>query len=205
MQALRVVVSSLAVLLLGGSTFWYVTDSLRAYTSETARRIDVEEHPRPVPEVVLQTSSGQDVVFSSLRGRWVVVEFIYTRCMSFCFAQGSELSSMQETLKDGISNNRVQLLSVSFDREYDVPVRLKAYQQRYSNSTEGWFVARPATDSDLRTMLDVFSVVVIPDGMGGYVHNAAIAVVNPEGKLIAIHDWNKADDVAKMINSRLPI
>ena len=30
---------------------------------------------------------------------------------------------------------------------------------------------------------------MIPDGLGGYTHNAAIHVVDPQGRLIEIVDW----------------
>jgi protein SCO1 len=37
-------------------------------------------------------------------------------------------------------------------------------------------------------LLKAFGVTVIPDGAGGFVHNAALHVVDRQGRLIAIFD-----------------
>ena len=49
----------------------------------------------------------------------------------------------------------------------------------------------PASNAALRMLLRESGVVVIADGFGGYAHNAAIHVVTPEGKLVAIFDMER--------------
>jgi protein SCO1/2 len=49
-----------------------------------------------------------------------------------------------------------------------------------------------------------FGVTVIPDGLGGFVHNAAIAVVDPEGRLVAIMDWDAPADAARYVLQGMP-
>ena len=50
-------------------------------------------------------------------------------------------------------------------------------------------MARPIDIGDIKRLLHVCGVVIIPDGLGGYQHNAAIHIVNPSGRLVRILDY----------------
>ena len=203
MSVLRTLLASLLILAAGVATLAAATDGLRAFTSETARRIDVREHPRLLPSLPLQTADGRRVDFASLHGRWLLVDFIYTRCMTYCSVQGSEFARLQTRLAEPIAEGRVSLLSISFDPTRDDPEALVAYQRRSGDRGAGWIAARPIGAADLDALMRVFGVTAIPDGLGGYVHNAAIAVVDPAGRLVAILDWDATDDAARYVLQRL--
>jgi protein SCO1/2 len=179
------------------------TDGFSAFTTEAARRIDVREHPRAVPDVTLQTASGQHIDFASLRGRWLLVDFIYTRCMTYCSVQGGAFARLQDRLAAPIARDKVALLSISFDREHDDPERLADYQRRFGDRGVGWLAARPVDAAGLAALHRVFGVTAVPDGLGGFVHNAAIAVVDPRGRLVAIMDWDDPRAAARFVTARL--
>lgn len=190
MQVLRTLLASLLILAIGTSALAAATDGFRAFTSETARRISVREQPRAVPQVPLQTAAGRTISFATLHGRWVLVDFIYTRCVTYCSLQGTEFARLQEQLAKPIAAGKVLLLSVSFDPAHDGPDQLAAWQRRSGGDGPGWIAARPTSAVGLKSLMRVFGVTAVPDEFGGYVHNAAIAVVNPHGRLIAITDWD---------------
>ncbi len=190
---LRTLLASLAILAAGVATLAAATDGFRAFTSETARRISVREHPRALPVVPLETAAGTIVDFNSLRGRWLLVDFIYTRCPTYCAVQGSEFARLQERLAGPIAAGKVALLSISFDLAHDDPAELADYQQRMGDHGAGWIAARPTSPAGLALLMRTFGVTVIPDEFGGYTHNAAINVVDPEARLVAILDWNATE------------
>lgn len=199
MPILRVLLSSTVVCVVGIGTLAVLTKGFRAYTSEAKRIIDIEEHPRAIPDVLLETAEGRHVGFSELRGRWLLVEFVYTRCLTYCFTQSSELSAVQQQLEKQINAGTVSLLSISFDPQYDIPHRLQAYQQRFTTTTSGWLVARPTTEGSLQQLLTTFGVTVIADGYGGYEHNSAIAIVNPNGMLVRVMPWDSAQSAVAYV------
>lgn len=199
MSVLRTLLASLLVLGAGVATLAAATDGFRAFTSEAARRIDVREHPRALPAVPLQTAQGRTIDFHALRGRWLLVDFIYTRCMTYCSVQGSEFAQLQGRLAQPIADGQVVLVSVSFDPAHDSPLQLAAYQRRSGDRGAGWLAVRPANASGLDALMHVFGVTAIPDGLGGYVHNAAIAVVDPRGRLVAITDWDAPHEAERYI------
>ncbi len=199
MSALKTLLASLLILAAGIAALAAATDGFRAFTSETARRIAVREHPRRLPSLSLQAADGRIVELGGLRGRWLLVDFIYTRCITYCSVQGSEFAQLQDRLARPIAAGRALLLSISFDPAHDAPAQLAAYQHRSGDRGAGWIAARPLNAADLEALKQVFGVTAIPDGLGGYVHNAAIAVVDPRGRLVAITDWSAPDEAARYV------
>jgi protein SCO1/2 len=196
---LRTLLASLLVVAAGLLVLAAATGGFRAFTSETARRIDVREHPRVLPQVPLQTAGRTTIDFAGLRGRWLLVDFIYTRCATYCSVQGSEFARLQDRLAKPIAAGKVLLLSISFDPGRDGPDQLAAYQRRSGSRDAGWIAARPMDPAARDALLRAFGVTVIDDGLGGYEHNAAIGVVDPAGRLVAIMDWDAPGDAARYV------
>ncbi|MGE5946389.1 MAG: SCO family protein [Betaproteobacteria bacterium] len=204
MPILRTLLVSVLLLVLGGAVLTVATDGFHAFTSETARRLAVQRDPPPVPAVLLETQSGARLDLTELRGRWVLVDFVYTRCLTWCLALGGEFAQLQDRLAAPLADGRLVLLSISFDPAHDTPAELAAYQQRFRGRGHGWIAARPTSEDGLRQLLRTFGITVVPDGMGGYVHNAAIQVVDPQGRLVLILDAGNPQAVAQTMQRKLP-
>lgn len=163
----------------------------------------MREHPRAISNATLQTADGGHLALADLRGRWLLVDFIYTRCETYCTVQGSAFAQLQDRLAQPIADHRVMLLSISFDPQHDDPAQLAAYQQRSRARAAGWIAARPSTATDLAALMQAFGVTAVPDGIGGFVHNAAIAIVDPQGRLVRIFDWNAPDEAERFVRQGL--
>ena len=200
---LRTFLASVAVAVIGGFALAAATDGFRAFTTETARRVEVRAHPLRVPDVALETDRGERANFTQWRGRWLIVDFVYTRCATFCMAQGGEFAQLQDRLATPIAHGRVQLLSVSFDPAHDAPAQLGAYLVRSGDRGAGWVAARPLDENALERMKRAFGIIVIPDGAGGYIHNAAVHLVDPQGRLVEILDSGNPAQVAAEVSSRI--
>lgn len=200
---LRTFLASVAVAIVGGFALAAATDGFRAFTTETARRVEVRAHPLRVPDVALETDHGKRANFRQWRGRWLIVDFVYTRCATFCTAQGGEFAQLQDRLATPIAHGLVQLLSVSFDPAHDAPAQLGAYLVRSGDRGAGWVAARPLDENSLERMKRAFGIIVIPDGAGGYIHNAAVHLVDPQGRLVDILDSGNPAQVAAEVSSRL--
>jgi len=203
LTAWRTLLASLLVLVAGSATLAAATDGLRAFTTESARRLQVREQPRVLPGVTLESAQGQLVDLERLRGRWLLVDFIYTRCNTYCSVLGGEFAQLQDALADEIARGQVGLLSISFDPGHDTPRELAAYQARARDRGAGWMAARPLDDASLRALERAFGVVVVADGRGGFEHNVALHVVDPQGRLVAVLDWNEPAQALQFVRQRL--
>lgn len=203
MPILRTLLASLALLVAGGAALSAATNGFQVFTTETARRTAIHQNPITVPAAGLQTQSGTHIDFASLRGKWLVVDFIYTRCPTYCIALGGEFAQLQDRLADLITQGKVQLLSISFDPDHDTPAQLAAYLQRSGDRGHGWLAARPREAVDLQVLKRAFGITVIADGLGGYTHNVAIHVVDPLGRLVDIFDLGDLERVEQTVRQGL--
>lgn len=199
----RTLLASLLILAAGSATLAAATDGLRAFTAESARRLQVQEHPRQLPGAMLESAQGHLVELASLRGRWLLVDFIYTRCNTYCSALGGEFAQLQDALADAIARGQVGLLSISFDPDHDTPRELAAYQARARDRGAGWLAARPTDAQGLHDLTQAFGVIAVADGQGGFEHNAAFHVVDPKGRLVAVLDWDDPAQALRFLRERL--
>jgi protein SCO1/2 len=203
MPILRTLLVSIALIAAGGFALGAATDRFRAFTTETARRIAVREHPVGIPDVPLETASGAHIGFAGFRGKWLLVDFIYTRCPTYCIALGGEFAQLQDRLAAPLARGDLELLSISFDPAHDSPERLAAYQRRFHTRGIGWLATRPDSADGLRRLERAFGVTVIPGPLDSYVHNAAVHLVDPQGRLVEIVDWGNPDAVVRALTQRL--
>lgn len=201
--ALRTVLVTVALLLSGVAALAAATDGFHAFTTETARRVAVRRHPVPLPDVMLENHEGERYKLTDLKGQWVLLDFIYTRCMTFCSILGGEFAQLERRLDEPIEDGKLRFLSISFDPEHDGPAELRAYLVRFGNHKPVWDAARPLTADGLARIKRVFGLTVIPDGLGGYTHNAAILLVNPAGELVDIFDIGQLDEIEASLRHRM--
>jgi protein SCO1 len=185
---LRTAAVALVIALLGSVALWQGTDGLRAFTAEGARRLSVLKQPRPVPDARLVDMRGQAMTLADEDGRAIIVEFIYATCPTLCISLGESFAKLRNGIITAGLSDRTRLISISFDLARDGPEALRDYSDAHGADGRLWITARPENEQALQALLKVFGVTVIPDGAGGFVHNAALHVVDRQGRLEAIFD-----------------
>jgi len=68
---------------------------------------------------------------------------------------------------------------------------LQRYAARLNADPALWRFVRMPDARDTKRLLDAFEVVVVPDGRGDYEHNAALLVVDPQGRLVRVFDYSE--------------
>lgn len=81
-----------------------------------------------VPDVVLRDQNGDRVkVWSELiRGKVVVMNFVFTSCTTICSPMGAHFGELQKHV-----GSDVRLISVTIDPETDTPARLKKWSRQF--------------------------------------------------------------------------
>ena len=189
--------------LLGIGVFWWGTDGFSAFTAETARRVEVLRSPRTLPAAVLEDQDGRVFRLSEYQGRLLAVEFIYTRCATVCRSLGMAFRQIRERLPQAALGRDIALLSISFDAQRDDPASLRTYGRNFGADGEHWRIARVRSPAELEALLAAFGVVVVPDGLGGFEHNAAIHLLGRDGKLAQISDIDQPLAFAEKIATQL--
>ncbi|HEU4993478.1 MAG TPA: SCO family protein [Gemmatimonadaceae bacterium] len=179
--------ASLLVCAIGGALLWHGTDGLRAVTSEQARRRAIARAPRVLPVIRLEDQDGRPFTLEAYRGRAVAVDFIYTQCQSVCKLLSAGFQRIDRGQQAVAADDRLQLVSISFDPR-DTPGHLRAAASHYRANGATWRFARVSDPRQLGQLLVAFGIVVIPDGRGDFQHNAAVHLLDREGRLAAVLD-----------------
>jgi protein SCO1/2 len=178
-----------AVTMLGLTGLAWATASFSVLTSEAARQQSVARAPVLLSPLHLQDQSGRTLQWPQNfvdDGRVSIVTFIYTRCRSICSVLNAQYRQMQETLLTSGLQSRVRLMTVSFDPARDTATVVRDHAQLLGARPDVWQIARPLSDAELRSTLQQFGVVAVPDGVGEFVHNAAWHIVDTHGRLARI-------------------
>ena len=90
------------------------------------------------PNLPVVTQDGRTVRFYDdlIKGRMVIVSFIYTSCPDICPLTTARLSQVEEKLGDLVGRD-IFMISMTVDPENDTPERLKAYAQAF-DAGPGW-------------------------------------------------------------------
>ena len=192
------------VLVAGMIAIFQATAGGTAFTTETLRRTAVSQAPVMVPDYPVVDAQGQHHSLRGLLGqdaRVLIVDFVYTRCSTLCLALGTVFQQLQARIVEEGLQDRVGLLSISFDPLQDQPPTLAAYAERMRMQPAVWQLVSLRNDADRRRLLDSFGIMVVPAPLGEFEHNAALHIVSPQGQLVHILDLSDGDMALKLARS----
>ncbi|BCR06565.1 photosynthetic protein synthase I [Desulfuromonas versatilis] len=119
-----------------------------------------------VPDVILTNQNREKVRLVELLDSDipVMVDFIYGTCTTICPVLSAGFSNLQKKLSPD-AKQKVRLVSVTIDPEYDTPEIMTEYLKRY-RAQEGWDFLT-GTREDIDRVMHAFNAY-IPDKMGHY-------------------------------------
>lgn len=95
---------------------------------------------RPAPDFTLTDQSGKTVRMADLKGKVLLVSFVFTTCTNSCPATTLRMSLVEQELKKRglLKDDRVRLLSITLDPERDRPEVLRDYMRLYEADSADW-------------------------------------------------------------------
>jgi protein SCO1/2 len=162
--------------------------------------MDLLEPGETVPDEPVVDQDGASRRIADWRGKALAVTFIYTRCPlpNFCPLMDRHFAAVQTAvLADPNLRDRVHLVSVSFDPDFDRPSVLKAYATRAGAVPATWSFVTGDRD-DIDRLASRFGVSVLRKGESAQeiVHNLRTAVIDARGRLVTVlsgNEWQPAD------------
>lgn len=151
-----------------------------------------QAHKREIPDVDCLDQNGQKLRFKTdlVKGKVVVISFIFTKCTFVCPIIGEGVARLQTALGDRVGRD-VHLISVSTDPVTDTPEKLKAWSARLK-AKEGWTMVT-GEKSEMDRLLKVLTGGV----SGNKVHEPLLLIGNE-----ATNVWTEAyatENPAKLI------
>lgn len=143
--------------------------------------------PAPLPDLgpaapfSLTTPAGKAFALDDLRGKVVLVAFIYTSCKDVCLAETAKMATIQKRLGKDFGS-RVHFVSITLDPEVDKGDALLAYGRRYGARPEGWTFLT-GTPEQVRDVARRYGVAFRKTASREVEHNTLATIIDPQGHL----------------------
>jgi protein SCO1/2 len=131
------------------------------------------------PDFVLMNQDNQRFDSTRLRGKVVVLNFIFTTCTDVCPIFTANLAQLQRRLNERHGAG-LFFVSVTTDPEVDSAEVLKAYARRYGSDFKNWAFLT-GSDTQLKNVWNGFGVRVIKKGRGLVQHTSLTTVIDHQG------------------------
>jgi protein SCO1/2 len=147
-----------------------------------------------VPNASFVDQDGRKRTFAGFRGSTVVMTFIYTKCplANFCPLMDRHFASLQASLANDASSNKVHLVTVSFDPATDTPPVLKQHARELKADLTRWTFLTGDRD-EIDRFAAHFGVTVsrAPNDPRDITHNLRTVIVDSNGKLVKTYVGNE--------------
>ena len=135
----------------------------------------------PAPEFTLTSQDGAQVALADLRGKVVVVTFIYTLCTNTCPVLTPMMSFVQDQLGADFGA-KIAFVSITVDPERDTPEVLKQYAQAFGANLAGWFFLTGPSDV-IQDVTRRYGVFALKSAYGDVDHTFLTSIVDRRGIL----------------------
>ena len=159
-----------------------VTDTLRRETVDKGRM--VTRMPNDLmPNMALWDQSGRLVMKKDFLGHPLALNFVFTSCRvaRMCPASSACMKQLGDVLATMPGAAEVRLVTITFDPETDTPGVLRAYADGYGiDHARHRFLTGDA--GQIKDLMRHYGIQTLRDD-GTIVHNAALIVISPEGRI----------------------
>lgn len=174
----------------------------------------VPGEPKPgdeIPDFGLVNQDGKRIHLSQYKGKALALTFVYTRCPQpdQCTLMSNNFASIdRELAKTPEVYDRVHLLTISFDPDYDTPKVMRSYGAghtgRYSDESFQHWEFLTGSKDEVKGIAQFFGLRYYVDTESGdeqVIHSLRTAVIGPDGKLVKLYrgnEWKPEEIVADL-------
>ncbi|HTR60120.1 MAG TPA: SCO family protein [Candidatus Binataceae bacterium] len=133
-----------------------------------------------LPDILLTDQNGKKVSLSSLKGKPVLFDFIYTTCPGPCLMLTSKMRVIANKVGPELGS-KVWFVSVTVDPEHDGPAQLLDYSKQQSADESGWLFLT-GTPAQIDQVMSQFKLVRQREADGTVDHVLEFFLVGPDGR-----------------------
>jgi protein SCO1/2 len=171
-----------------------------------ARDVEPLQVGDPLPEYHFVNQFGHAISTKHYNGQALAITFLFTRCPfpTFCPRMANNFQEVQQKLlaiPGGPTN--WELLTISFDPDFDKPEVLKAYAQSHQYNPEHWSFATGEL-IDVTAIGEQFGLAFWKDPSGSINHNLRTAVIAADGRVRKVfegNEWKSDELVQEMVKA----
>ncbi len=128
------------------------------------------------------SSGGRPVALADLRGKPLVVSFVYTGCFQVCPATTQYLSLAVERAEATLGRGRFNVATVGFNLPFDSPEAMRDFARRQRVERDNWLFLSPKP-AGLAALLDDFGFSSVATA-SGFDHVLQASILDADGRLV---------------------
>lgn len=135
----------------------------------------------PTGDFTLSDSAGRAVSFAALRGRPLLVQFVYTGCFEACPLATASLAKAVRAARAALGEDSFAVASIGFNQPFDSPEAMADFARRYALELDDWHFLSPAA-ADVESLTASFGFVHAATPKG-FDHIEQVTVVDGAGRI----------------------
>lgn len=136
---------------------------------------------RQVGDYAFRDSEGNAVRLSELRGKPLVVNFVYTGCMQVCPATTQFLKGAVKDAERAIGPGSFRVATIGFNLPFDTPQAMKAFARKNGAASPNWLFLTPEADT-LPALVANFGFRYEATA-AGFDHLLQVSIVDQDGRI----------------------
>jgi protein SCO1 len=143
---------------------------------------------RQAPAFDLTTQDDKRLRLADLRGKVLLVSFIFTTCNGSCPATTARMGTVSRELqRQGLfKGDRVHLVSITLDPKRDTPDALRRYRKLYDVESDHWSFLTGKVET-VNKVLAAWGMWAKPAANGQLDHPSRIYLVDGKGRIREVY------------------
>jgi protein SCO1/2 len=140
---------------------------------------------REAPDFALEDAEGGAVALSDLRGKVVVLHFVYTNCPDVCPLHAERIAEIQAMVNRTPMRELVQFVTITTNPEHDTPGVMREYGSAHGLDPVSWrfLTSGPDRPEDTtRNLAERFGHTFTQTEEGYQIHGVVTHVIDREGR-----------------------
>ena len=139
-----------------------------------------------LPAITLTDQHGRSVSLAALKGKPVLIDFIYTRCKTECPLLTSRFSAIARLLGPSLGA-QATMVSITIDPAHDHPAELLEYAKAHGAELSGWLFLSGSA-KDIAKVAALYGLRIEQDADGSVAHIATSFLLGPDGHQARIYN-----------------
>ena len=140
---------------------------------------------KPTPGFALRDADGKPAKLVDLRGKVVVLHFIYAGCPDICPLHAEKIAEVQAMVNRTPMKEQVRFITITTDPSNDTPDILRAYGPTHGLDPANWAFLTTAPDQPedgTRKLAEAYGHKFIKIESGYQVHSVVTHVIDKDGR-----------------------
>ena len=125
----------------------FISNNVAAFDEKLALQESQAAIGRTLGEYTLRDHEGRAVRLSELRGKPLVVHFIYTGCFQVCPTSTQFLAKAVAEAERTLGEGAFRVATIGFNLPFDTPQSMKDFRRRFGLASPNWLFLTPEAET----------------------------------------------------------